>query len=98
MAQTHVSAGVDDGVHVLVEAHRALPALPRRRQLWSGEARRHRGAEGGAGGRDCGGSSEEREETDEEEGEKGEEEEKKKKDGWEKEEEKKKMYKETCFL
>lgn len=52
VAQTHVSAGVDDRVHLLVEAHRALPALPRQRQLWSGEGRRHGGTQRGAGGRD----------------------------------------------
>lgn len=53
VAQTHVAAGVDDGVHLLVEANGAFSVLASRGQLrarggWGGGR-----TEWGAGGRHC---------------------------------------------
>ena len=50
VAQAHVATGVDDRVHLLVEAHGALASLDD--ALWGGEGGGDRGAQGGAGGRD----------------------------------------------
>lgn len=50
MAQTHVSACVNDRVHLLIEAHGAFAALAVQWSLWKGEAGRDRGTERRAGG------------------------------------------------
>lgn len=49
VAQTHVAAGVDDRVHLLVEADGAFTVFASRGQLRSEDGRRDRGAERGAG-------------------------------------------------
>lgn len=54
MTETHVSAGVNDRVHLLIKAHRALAALAAQRRLGEGQAGRDGGAEGRAGGCHCG--------------------------------------------
>lgn len=51
IAQTHVSTGVDDRVHLLVKANGALPVLSRRGQFWGSKSGRHRRTERGAGRR-----------------------------------------------
>lgn len=53
VAQTHVPAGVDDGVHLLVEANSAFTVLASRGQLRAGDAGGDGWTEGGAGSRDC---------------------------------------------
>lgn len=49
VAQTHVAAGVDDRVHVLIEADGAFTVFASRGQLWSEDGGRDRRAERGAG-------------------------------------------------
>lgn len=51
VAQTHVSTGVDDGVHLLVEANGAFSVFSSRGQLRGGESGRDGRTEGGAGSR-----------------------------------------------
>lgn len=53
VAQAHVSACVDDSVHLAVKAHRALAILAAR-WLWWGACWGHRGTQWGAGGCDQG--------------------------------------------
>lgn len=52
VAQAHVAAGVDDRVHLLVEADGAFSVFASRGQLRSGDRRRDRRAERGAGSGD----------------------------------------------
>lgn len=49
VAQTHVSAGVDDCVHLPVEADGAFSIFSSRGQFWGREGGRDRGTERGAG-------------------------------------------------
>lgn len=53
VAQTHVPAGVDDGVHLLVEANGAFSVLASRGQLRAGDSGGDGRTEGGAGSRHC---------------------------------------------
>lgn len=53
VAQTHVAAGVDDGVHLLVEANGAFSVLSSREQLRAGDGWGDGRTEGGAGSRHC---------------------------------------------
>lgn len=53
VAQTHVAAGVDDGVHLLVEANGAFSVLASRGQLRARDAWGDGRTEGGAGSRHC---------------------------------------------
>lgn len=39
VTQTHVSTRVDDGVHLLIEAHGALADLAAQRRVWRGQSR-----------------------------------------------------------
>lgn len=48
-----MAAGVDDGVHLLVEANSAFSVLPSRRQLRAGDGWGNGRTEGGAGSRHC---------------------------------------------
>lgn len=50
MTETHVSTCVNDGVHLLIEAHGAFAALTVQWRLWKGEAGRDGGTERRAGG------------------------------------------------
>lgn len=53
VAQTHVAAGVDDGVHLTVEANGAFSVLASRGQLRAGDGWGDGRTEGGAGSRHC---------------------------------------------
>lgn len=53
VAQTHVSAGVDNSVHLLVKANGAFSIFTSRGQLRSRETGRVRWAQGGTGSSDC---------------------------------------------
>lgn len=50
MTETHVSACVNDSVHLLIEAHGAFSALAVQWHVREGEAGRDGGTEGRAGG------------------------------------------------